>query len=208
MKIFTVNDWSGIAAAVQSDPAPSGCGWYGIAIGPESDEGRIRVNGIMLQAGRVLPLRAASYELARVTTADASIARLQVMLFESPAEIGVEVARPNGEFSELGFVATAASELVLTVPFVGRRQCRIVLAPTTEDDLTAYSVIGYAHAPDGTPHSETLATNAAPDAGTNAFYVGGTDNGECWDYLEIYATQPLTGLLNVLATTIGEIGAR
>src|SRR5690242_12485034 len=99
MRVEGFSDWGTVGKWSSPDSGES-CPWAGIAIGPESDEGLGRVNGCLLQAGRVLPLRDRKYTVERVlgTTAAplATVASLQVLLFEHATELGVDVSRANG----------------------------------------------------------------------------------------------------------------
>lgn len=127
MQIFDEPRWYE-QSSVTTGGLRASCGrWCGVAIGPDSDEGVVVVNGRRLQAGRVLPLAAEQYTVERVRPSSVltEIARLQLLLFEDPAELACEVARPNGQYG--GYSAQGEDGLELTVPFVGRAGARLVL---------------------------------------------------------------------------------
>jgi len=207
--------------------------YYGIAIAPQSDESIITVDGIgTLQAGRVLPMRAREYSLARVRPSDATlpIPTLQVLLFEHESEVR-EVPRPDRTFPN-------AAQIVdtqyggFTVPFCGRRQAKIdiVTAPTAGDTLPAfdYDVIGLtwnytlakvtrwdlkSEANVAAQRVSSTLNGAALTAGglySYSFYIGGTDDEERWDALTLriknHSGETHTYVADI--SVIGELGAR
>jgi hypothetical protein len=126
--------------------------YVGVAIGPESDEGRVYIDGHLLQAGRVLALRAhgSSYAVTRAVgpasgfvledgnndpTALGAVKRCQLMLFECAGELAAEVARPNGEYNTTRLsgdvtstdVDNSAAARILVAPFTGRREMRVYI---------------------------------------------------------------------------------
>lgn len=174
--------------------APGSCPWAGIAIGPESDDGLVRVNGVLLQAGRVLPLRSKSYTLSRVLGLGgelATVSRMQVMLFEHVNELAVDVTRANGLYGVQG--AAAASDTVYAqiarVPFIGRRQARVNIiasaAPASGDHK--YKIVARSYSvTKRTVTEHVLALDEVFEQSDRAsFYVGGTNEGEVWHELSI-----------------------
>ena len=189
--------------------------YVGVAIGPRSDEARVQVDGELLEAGRILPLRNRSYKISRATPYDnalSSIRYLELMLFEDLRELAVDVARPQGKYSETftGRNTTYSFE----VPYVGRRQARFVVTGAVGDTFT-YSVNGrmYSDALRGVKSvllKDGSAGQVIGATGTFSFYIGGTDNAECWDVLAVAVTIPddASHTWTVDTATIGELGVR
>jgi hypothetical protein len=224
VKLFTVENW----ATVPSTTTYDGC-FVGVAIGPESDEGCVLVNGVLLQAGRVLPLAAKQYNVSRpngdleATGAAGghlpSLTKLQLLLFTSRDELSCDVARPNRRVCVGVHNATAH---VARIPFRGRRQLACVIsafAPSVPVDTSyTYTVVGRRFCPNSRsgpatspPYTidVTLASGAVPDMSVPlAFYVGGTDNAECWDEIVVSATSAMNAQMSIDSEAIGEIGAR
>ena len=216
MRLFTFDQWATLGS-VATEPGD----FVGIAIGPESDESTVRVNGALLQAGRVLPMRASSYTIAReridyinpfANGILGSIARLQVMAFECPSELAVDVARPNGVYSAQASIPNGGvATTLVTVPFRGRRQAFFdIVGPADGTELT-YSVIAYRWMRAlGALRQKTLKTDTVLlDADLSyAFYIGGDDNAENWDALRVMITNNSAGAITwaVDVETIGEIG--
>lgn len=228
------NEW------VTPEPAPGKC-WHGIAIGPDSDEGVVLVDGHKLQAGRVLPLRSSgAYKLTRATgkapptLADLSeityllhVRRCQVMLFESPEELAVEVARPNGEYSSRAAQGNVAGILtlaggagvetrVLTIPFVGRRQAlvRLFMVASTQEHPVRVAGRRWDPVTDAVVEttlveSTTTSTGGAPS--TFSYVVGGTNEAESYHELVAYVAEHAAALGATCygdGESIGEIGVR
>jgi hypothetical protein len=247
VRIISIADWK----IRESVSTPQG-DWCGIAIGPRSDEGCVEVDGTLLQAGRVLPLRASTYtarkirpgttrkdrtgasEGAETTGTLASVATLELMLFENPCELAGSYPRADGRYDNgVGGSAMIDGSAVLvdriTVPFIGRRQCLFVLTfgrPVIFD----YEVYGqrYSRSMDAVDYvtlKTQLAATASSDgtrsfvdpagftvaAYTYAFYIGGTDNAEAWDSLRLAIRKPTSDgnadYVWIEAQTIGELGA-
>lgn len=235
MQIITVDTWDNLREFVTSSQMDQlgarSCPWAGIAIGPESHEAVVRVNGYLLQAGRVLALRAQDYRIERVIgrgsvdgddDLDSPIQQLQLVLFECAEELATEVARPNGRFvneptdADADPIAAAIDNAdfaeVLSVPFGGRRHCMFLVTDVALSEQVGYRVTGRRwSAARGEWESVVLAEVLAADAVDMplAVHVGGTDNEECWDILslELVAAASAGGVL-AQADTIGEIGAR
>lgn len=192
MIVEDVTTWA-VVGKHTTAPAVGGCPWAGIAIGPESDEGLVRVNGVLLQAGRVLPLRSSSYTVERVLgdagAPLATVARLQLLLFEHASELGADVSRPNGLYGARD--AAAASDTVYAqvarVPFVGRRQARvnILASAAPASGSHQYQIIGRAYSPTTRTVTEHVLSedNAFEESDRASFYVGGTNEGEVWHEL-------------------------
>lgn len=205
---------------VQTDPGPRGK-WAGIAIAPGSDEGLVLVDDLLLPAGRIHPFVNGRYTVKRVRPNGAQlgdqsldcIATLSLMLFEHPSELGAEVARPAQRYS-VHNQTRAGLTLYLSAPFVGRRQAKIFISsPDLGAGVFGYKVKGVSYH-DGARIVKryTGPTNAAAtldENGTLALYVGGEDNAEEWDALEVYINRIGTGAhFDVDVDTIGELGAR
>lgn len=208
---------------VTPEPAPGKC-WHGIAIGPDSDEGAVLVDGHKLQAGRVLPLRSTgAYKLTRATgkapptMSDVSeisflahVRRCQVMLFESPDELACEVARPNGEYSSreaqgavagiLTLAGGAGTETrVLTIPFVGRRQAFVRLFMTTSTEEHPVRIAGrrwdpVTNAIRETTLVESTMTSTGGEPSTFSQAWGGVDEAECYHELVAYIAEHAAAL--------------
>lgn len=216
MRIQGFSAWNA-QPQVTSDPHQSA--WAGIAIGPGSDEGLVLIDGVPLQAGRVHPVRQSRYTVKHVRpigeqSGDQSldcIKGLNLILFEHAAELGCEIARPNQSYSVRDFVSSEET-LALSVPFVGRRQALFML---TSPDLGVasfgYKIKGvrwqYSSRSVQRYTGPVDATANLDENGSLALYVGGEDNAEEWDALELYLDTD-GSTFNVDVDTIGEIGAR
>lgn len=215
MRIDSWPDWH-TQKRVLTEPTPSGDGWCGIAIGPDSDEARILVDGFPLQAGRTLPLRANKYSIQRVrpraselvnAEALSCINTLSLVLFAHPGELGAHVARPNGQYSVRDWVTPNVAVPALTFPFVGRKQALVVLqSPDLGVGTFTYDVIGVRYQYSSrsivrfvlkTAAGVNLSTN-----GTYAFYIG---CDEQWDAIEITVRQN-AATWNIDAEPSGETG--
>jgi len=196
--------------------------WLGIAIAPGSDEGLILVDDVPLQAGRVLPLRSSAYKLGKVRPGNdrvglEAIRTLSVMLFEHASEMACEVARPNGLYDVTYDTAApiagphSLANRAIAVPYVGRRQALFVItSETIGGGAFSYSVKGVRYQRSSNDveryvlHADAAATLSADE--TLAFYIGGTDNAEAWDILELYILT--AGVWSIDVDTIGELGDR
>lgn len=234
MKVITFEDW-GIASEGATfdtlafdDVGGRECRYVGIAIGPDSDDARVLVECdggtiVTLQSGRVLPLRGRSYKLTKVigTDGDSPMVRLQVLLFECAEELAAEVARPTTRYEsgavdvdDGGVLEPADPTPVLGswgVPFVGRRQARITIRNGTLGQPIDYAVIGVVWDTNANAWVETVIAEATAAAMPVSFYVGGTNEGECWDWLRIAIvsnTAAATGTVFIIADVTGEIGVR
>lgn len=224
MRILTFPAWS-TEPRVTTPPLDKG--YCGIAIGPDSAEGLALCEGFPLQAGRVLPIRERKYTIehvrptnprmlvADVDTHDPSldcIQTLSVIVFEDPSEMGAHVMRPNLNFSATKLLVEGAGipQLALSVPFVGRRQCAVTfyspnlvgnfgfLVRGVRYQYSARKVVKY--------NGATAAAQALDENGTFSIEIGGMDNAELWDVLEIYLMSA-TATFDIDADTVGEIGA-
>lgn len=170
----------------------------GVAIGPGSDEGSVRVNGVLLQAGRILPLAAPSYKFEKVygsTAAPlASVNALEVLLFEHPWEMAVAVPRANATYA-VSAVAVPDDDpdytAIITIPFTGRSQARIVLTASAAPGagFHKYNVWGRAYNPISRAVREFLLVDAEDWSNDDSvsIVVGGTDHHEVWNELRIEA---------------------
>lgn len=225
MRIDHFGDWHR-TGRLQTDPADNPSKNYaGIAIGPGA-EGKVLVDGVLLQAGRVHPVRQNKYTIEKVRpltpvagfpTEDFaldSINDLSLIVFEDPCELGACIARPNGIYGDT--IANSSGEgptLVLRYPFVGRRNSLVVLySPNLGAgafDLNvqggrwqnaAGKIVRY-------PLHVAAAVHLDPTDDTYAFYIGGFDNEECWDFIEVFIDDGGGFAWKSEAETIGEIGA-
>lgn len=211
MRTKSFPQWAG-SPSVTTDTGD--CPYYGIAIGPDSDEGAVSVGGLVLQAGRPLPLRGKSYAISHVrpTPSDlASITNLEVLLFESGDELACALARPNRPYAaSVTTGTTQPGSASLSVPFVGRPQCLFQITGATVN--LDYAIVGVRwNFGANAVQRSLLATEAAvaPDAfGSAAFYMGGQgDEAEIWDVLELYVWTPSgASSVNVEAVVSGELG--
>lgn len=218
MKVFSCDTWAEL-----SRWSTDAGDFHGLAIGPESEEGIVRVGELVLQAGRVLALASSGgpytftrYRVPRSTFAE--ISRLQIVAYECQAELAAEVARPTITYSSsIAGVDVAASawdtvQTVLDVPFVGRRQALLALYNSDVSKI-GVKILGrrYNRAKRAVETRE-LASSAPGDySGTTiALYVGGTDTAEAWDALRIQAgnTGAADAVVYADVECIGEIGAR
>lgn len=217
MKLWTLDQWSETAKARtdNTDDADVRDGVFvGVAIGPQSDEGRCLIDGELLQAGRPLPLRARHFnvELVRpISVQDTlNVRTLQLALIEDPSELAIVWARANGEHSAKVVTNGADFATLITVPFVGRRQARFQLV--TAAGSVSYRVFGLRYHGSTRTVKATLLTEqlaVAPDTDdTVAFYIGGTNEAECWDALRVDVDTDAASTVHVDVETIGEIGAR
>jgi hypothetical protein len=197
MRVFNFEQW-----VTQPTAATESGGFVGVAIGPDSHESTVRVNDVLLQAGRVLPLRTdgGAYRLSRERIPESnvsnvggvpSIVRLQLLAFECPSELVANLPRPTVAYSAQSTApATGNPTRVLTVPFRGRRPAQILLSgsPAT----VTYQVKGLRYSPLLKASKELLLKAEADVAmsadGTYGFNIGGTDHEESWDALAIELT--------------------
>lgn len=211
-------DWNGRAAVSTQAPSNRECPFYGIAIGPNSDEGLVDLGDVILQAGRVHRAREGTYQVKKVRGVVAdfnAIANLQVLLFESESEANAYAgtSRPNKDYS--GAFSSAATlpafgSPQLAIPFTGRRSARVALTATgLGTNSFSYEVLGVrwseqAAAVQRVPLTLQTSVDTDPTLNTYAFYIGGTDNGEAWDLLELYVASSVNATWTGEATTLGE----
>lgn len=221
MRIVVHPSWSDVLRWVI--PPSEGAVYCGIAIGPGSDEGIVRVNDFPLQAGRVLPLQSDKYTITKVRPLKSQIVTgvdtgldciqsLELILFTNPGELGATIPRADGYFFAPNFLASGALAPVLSVPFVGRRQALFTIS---SQDLGAgtfsYTIYGVKY--DRTSnrifryplHVATLVTLST--SRTYAFYIGGMDNAEIWDALDLRLGVANGFNFAVGCQTLGEDGA-
>lgn len=231
MKLLTILDWGGVADVRTTDSfadqiGTPECPYVGIAIGPDSDEGRVRVESdsgsATLQAGRVLALRSRNFTITNdggvggglVTTT------LQLMLFECKEELAIEVARPNGKYIEPALAvddnggtepASDPGAPSFRFPYTGRRQALVTLVDVSLGEPVDYAVFGQRWSERTQDYEEILLASATAQDMPIGFNVGGTDNAESWDWIRVAVvsnTVAATGDVCVEVDTIGEIGAR
>lgn len=192
-------EWSGLST--WTTPAPAGgCPWAGIAIGPESDEAAIRVNGVLLQAGRVLAVPSSGgYRIDRVlgipggANALNSVARLDVILFEHPDELASDVRRADGRHGAADVAVSSAvtyAELV-ELPFSGRRHALVTIVASAAPGSGShqYKVVGrrFSTTRRVVEEFQIVTDQAFAETDRVAFHVGGTDHSEPFDELVILA---------------------
>lgn len=216
MRVFNCDTWAGVDSF-----ATDAGNFVGVAIGPESEEALVRVGGLLLQAGRVLPLSSSSgsYTAARVrvpTSVLAEIGKLQLLAFECHEELACEVARPTNTFSSsisgVDVAAWTAATSVLTLPFRGRRHAMVSLHNSDVSKIGMLIVGRRYHASKRAVETRTLVTiNPGDYSGTTiAVHVGGTNDSEAWDGLTVQAghTGASDAVVYVDVECIGELGAR
>ena len=231
MQIFSYPTW-GNAQNVQIEPPRGRKAWAGIAIGPNSEEAIVEVSGVgILQAGRIYPAAVAHAVVKRVRPIDSNIPIniLDLVLFEDPAElaIGSAVARANASYHRNMQQLNAGGSYTYKVPFAGRRKAQVVFScssgsATTTYDYTVFGlkwnyveniVVAYPlHSASNEWTQQGVGT--VPDIGinntycVNAFYVGGTNEGEDWDALAIYVknTGAAPRFIDCDVTLIGDSG--
>ena len=207
MRLVNFEQWFN-ANRVNTPTVDDGSGhdkvWAGIAIGPDSKEARVVVDNHTLQAGYVLPMQATTYGIQRFRPNDANLTifkpalgYLQVALLE-PCELGFDFARPPYVDPGVQMVFAAAGQVQAYFPFAGRRAAKFFITGDQVNNNWSYSVVGYSWSyaqagflpPGFAALPKTLKAEAAPQAesGAYAFYIGGTDNGECWDVLQLVVT--------------------
>lgn len=227
MRIMHAPNWA-TAGVSKSEPADDPRREYcGIAIAPSSTEGKILVDGVPLQSGRVLPIRQATYSIDRVrpvnignkTGSDAPVAGtdsalncisdLSYILFEDPAELGCNVRRGNQVYSN-DFTTDGEGAAKFVVPFVGREMALFSLQSTAEGAaLFSYSVVGVRYQTAGRQLVRWVLKNEInvqldQTYFTYAFYI----EDESWDALEFYISEPTHNVAwHADVETIGDIGA-
>lgn len=224
MKLETI-DWAN--AGLRQSTTSSGC-FVGVAIGPESDVGRVRINGVLVQAGRPLVLASPTYTVERILKPTdgsstfpftASMKSLQLMLFESLAEMAAagDLARPDRGYSD-SEVAEGVKRL--RVPFQSRRMLQVDVeygggVPTYGLTITGRKwktaaggfVAGRVLVNLSAAQCIALAAQMSDAGGESAtkgitVYIGGEDNAERWD--EITVKHDTNAYCD--ATVIGELG--
>lgn len=225
MRILAFNRWA-LQDRVTTEPLDKG--YCGIALGPDSKEGLAIVEGFPLQAGRILPMRSNKYTIERIRPWDVKISVadelvhdtsldcidfLSVIVFEDPSEMGASVMRPNHNYFARQVVANADPDvltLVLSAPFVGRRMASITFHSADLGATFGYLVKGvryqYSSRAIVRYDGPTAAAQTLDQNGSYTLYIGGMDNAEEWDALEVYVFD-YTGHLDIDLDPIGEIGA-
>lgn len=232
MKIERFQDYSNTRGVnvTKTSPPRGGC-WAGIAIGPDSYEGQIIVEAggetALLQAGRPLALAAQAYTLRRANGGQGthpSISRLSVALLESPAELAMSFVRPNHKFFSGAYNHAGGEQIIpffnygypaggagaTTVPFTSRR--KVLFTGSHADSFRVFGIMPREVPGEGQVIAQleyVLADEVNPNApGQFAFYVGGTNEAECWNEVQLRVTVGGGGInpSYYTAETIGEIG--
>ncbi len=232
MKVYDKTGWNLLVTARSDDTLYNSVrvegNFCGVAFGPDSEEGIVRVDGLTLQAGRVLPIAngGAAYLLEKVNVAAGtdltsslinltSVTRLQLLFAESLDELNA-LRQPRAiKAFTTGNInpAPSAWTRVLTVPFTGRRQALFDIQ-SSDGSLTQYRVfgrrfmLGKVNAP-GNRVDEKLLTPAtpAPAAAGAAFYIGGTDDAEDWHELALEMFPSSSANFCADVDVIGELGS-
>ena len=212
MRIFTVNNWNDLNEAVTD----SGC-FVGVAIGPDSDEGVVKVNGVTLAGGRALPLKAKNYVVERLRSGGVHKPTLQLMLFEHLEELACNVARPNRRYTAHDTQGVGLIKR-LNIPFTNRKHAQITITAydgggeSAAGLVTRYMVQGSCgptyEGIGGLPTGNTfeIVDEVVSDT-TISFHIGGTDHAEMYDYLAIWADHDASADgLSIIAEVSGELG--
>jgi len=214
VRVERITDWPTRASfTTQATVRPI----VGVAVGPSSDEGIVRIGDFRLQAGRVMPLPPATYYVTAThdipfdaPSAFPATAILELLLFDDPSELACEVARANGRYSATGAVVNAAGYTrALTIPFAGRRQCRLSGRINGATDL-GYQIVGRLFSPGQAAVRERTLLTVAAVVGVRDFVevLGGLDNAEVYHELALELRGSGVDTANVEAEAIGEIGCR
>jgi hypothetical protein len=230
MKIITIENWYELTRTETRSHADQigsvACPFVGVAIGPESDEARVRVNGKLLQAGRVIALREENYTIERVTGSPGSIAgdaiwKLELILFECVEELACEVARPNHRYPgahnlEQGTLAInntpdgSGNPLSKAYfPFVGRRHLFVTIDDVDTAGDIDYRVVGYRWSDVAQAFREyEIVPTVADQPMPIAFHIGGTNEEEIYDVISVDVMKSTAGTGNVVveAEAVGELG--
>lgn len=186
MKRFTKDNWD----ALPDTHTGSGGKFVGVAIGPDSDAGFVRVNGHLLPSGQVLPLATESgYRIAQDYVRAGTVYRnpfLELYLFEHCSELACNVRR-GAKHHILGAatgsqpVVTGVLSSIWDIPFENRRHARVCLRLGVGSVFTDWAVYGITR--DGT--SIQLGSASGLSSSSVSFHVGGTDHEEPWTALSI-----------------------
>ncbi len=209
MRTFNATSW-----ATQKDTKTDAGNFCGVAIGPSSEESLVLVNGVRLQAGRVLPLRThdAGYSVQRLIGNAGTFTAtglLELLLFECSEELAIDVRRPTRGYTlkaTTGNVNNGGYTRLLTVPYSGRRAARVLVYASA---AVGYQVVGRTYCPSTATVKEYTISTVAP-AGTGApivFYIGGNDSAELYDELAIEGkSTAATADMGVDVDVFGELG--
>lgn len=229
MLIFDYSDFNGFVVPPDQHVA-GGCDvlgdFIGFAIGPESTVDRLKVNGVQLGLGAVLPMRVstkARLEPTRGRPGGPFAARggdingrLQLLCYECGDQLllpGPRAPYVAGDIRDL----SNAYVRVLRVPFAGRRYGRLTFwTENTTDQPVEWIAEGVIYHPRGIDESVTV-TGETPgrvqldaqtmtpvaltsDGGTRqrAYYLGGTDSAEALDEVWIWARLTAEAAQNVV----------
>ncbi len=192
MEIERTGEWASLARwQTRAAPPPGSREWMGVAIGPGSDEGLVRINGVLCAAGRFLPLRAMSYSIERVHGVAGTwseTATLELCLYACGDVVG-DVSRAPADYAFPAVAVNAAGwTRVGVVPFSGRSTAMV--APFVTGDVLGYRVIGrYYSKAEGAVKENTIVSVAAVNGSgiqDAVFFVGGNgDNAEPYYELAI-----------------------
>lgn len=234
MRVERFPEWGQQDKTTTTLTRDDGSNWIGCAIGPQSDESRVYVDGVLLQGGRVVPVEGRTLTITRVRPRFSSlpIQNLELALLEDARELTVETSRPDGLYSTtLNIPDTNYDQLV--APFCGRRMAKVTIM-TTDTGGAVQPVFDYwiyglqwlatlnkvvpvllkTETPTMTkvfnPPFTPGGVAPPPSFWTYSFYVGGIDNAEQWDALDIIihnrAGEQHSYAIDI--STIGEMGAR
>lgn len=213
MKIFSIPDFSAVAAIKAGDAK-----YAGIAIGMGSEVGIVRANGCLLPSGRVLPLPTLNgYNIEHegevpgggsTSSGGAYVpGRLELYLFESCAELAVDVRRAAKTYVLPKIAAPAVATPIGPLssspgrwPFSNRRHAAFKLTCDGGCLVTAVLVAGFNL--DNGGHNLYQFAGSADDP---AFHIGGTDHEEAFESLYLEVTTNGVGELTVEGTLIGDL---
>lgn len=194
--------------------------YLGVAIGPTSDEGRCLIDGELLTAGRILPIRGSRFQVSRARPRDLSggldcIRSLQLALIEYPEELAIqEWSRPSATFSAgaeqagggtLPAFAAGAYLAALVVPTVNRLGVQFMIW-SADSTTFSYRVTGLKWSYDSATlrayamQTSAVALNLDPINRTAVFYVENEDYDAI--FVAINPTDPAT--FRVDGTAFGE----
>lgn len=191
---------------------------YGIAVGHESDWADYEIPGYgRLSPGRPIPLAGEPLNLT-VSVANATyngISNLgagerlaELVVLEAPHELAAYCqGRAPKSYDKRFTAAATGAEFIL--PFQGRRHAAIHYDLGEAGSLRVYGR-RFARDPGAVFEKVLMDTVAVAAAGTDVWHIGGTNDEESYDSLELYFDttdlSAFTGYINV--DVMGELGLR
>lgn len=192
-------------------------GYVAVAIGPGSLTDAVLVNGRVLRAGQVLPvarnqaLNVSQFRAYRHDGQAEVIDQAELLLWKCGEAVAPFHRSPVLVHSVTNVAADATDELVLRVPFQGRRMAQISASAVENGSGTVsatFAIYGIKYRPrallptedpPAEPNVDMVELNPATDIPidgtvvgdsieTAIGYIGGTDSAEHFDELEIRVT--------------------